>query len=145
MSMLLEDIRRDIVELHAFFVGWFNGTVAQEELTPRFLSRLDPDFVFISPEGRVMGVEDLAAAFQTGFGTNTAFKIQIRDVALRREIGNTVLVTYTEWQIGAKASAQANNARVTTALMEKGSPFRWLHMQETWLPEEVRAASPFDF
>jgi len=145
MSILLEDVRREIVELHAFFVGWFNGTVAREELQPRFLSRFDPDVIFIAPEGCIMGADDLSAGFQKGFATNSGFKIQIRDVALRREFGDTVLATYTEWQIGATTSAQVNNARVTTVLMKKGPPFQWLHIQETWLPEELRAADPFDF
>ena len=145
MSMLLEDVRREIVELHAFFVGWFNGTVAREELQPRFLSRLDPDVIFIAPEGRIMGADDLSTGFHKGFATNSEFKIQIRDVALRHEVGDTVLATYTEWQIGATTLTQANNARVTTVLMKKGSPFLWLHVQETWLPERIRAADPFDF
>ncbi|MEM9438919.1 MAG: hypothetical protein AAGA73_00580 [Pseudomonadota bacterium] len=102
MSVFLEDVRREIVDLHAFFVGWFNGTVAREELQPRVLYRLNPDVIFISPEARMMGADDLSAGFQIGFAINSAFKIQIRDVALHREFEDTVLATYTESQIGAK-------------------------------------------
>ena len=145
MSTLLDNVRREIVELHEFFVGWFNGTVERDQLEPRFLSRLDKDVVFIPPEGHVMTSSGLKAGFEKGYGSNTRFKVQIRDVAIRRETGNAVLATYTEWQIGALTSAHANNARVTSVLMETGPPIKWLHIHETWLPKRLRAADPFDF
>lgn len=50
MSDLLEDVRREVIDLHDVFVAWFNGTVAPDLLERRFLSHLDPAFVFISPE-----------------------------------------------------------------------------------------------
>ena len=145
MSTRLDDVRREIVELHAFFVAWFHGAVARDQLEPRFLSRLDKDLMFIPPGGQMTGVGGLKAMFENGYGSNTGFNIQIRDVALRWEAGDTVLATYTEWQIGALTSQPANNARVTSALLKMGPPIKWLHIHETWLPEALRAADPFDF
>ena len=145
MNTLLEDVRREIVELHEFFSDWFNGNTNQDQLKPRFLSRLHSDFIFIPPEGVVLDADDISNAFAQGYGTNSDFKIQIRDVTIRHEMGNHILVTYTEWQAGAKLSGYENNARFTTVLMEKGKPFKWLHLQETWLPENVRRTGSFNF
>ena len=83
--------------------------------------------------------------FEQGYGTNAALKIQIRDVEIRRQIGSTVLVNYTEWQIGSNTPDRAPSGRLTSALIETGPPLKWLHIHETWLPEAIRAAGRFDF
>lgn len=137
-------VTKEIVNLHDFFTEWFNGTADREQLEPRFLSHLHEDVVFIPPEGHILTGPMLREGFDKGFGTNTEFRIQIRDVAIRHEIGDTVLATYTEWQIGATQSDHAN-ARVTSVLMNMKPELTWLHIQETWLPETVNAAGSFDF
>lgn len=141
----LEKVRKEIVDLHDFFVKWFNGTADRDQLEPQFLSQLHENVMFIPPEGHAISGKMLKEAFDRGYGSNTDFKIQIRDVAIQHEINNIVLATYTEWQIGATQSAQANNARITSVLMEMGTPVTWLHIQETWLPEAIRSAGSFDF
>ena len=141
----LETVTKEIVELHDFFTEWFNGTANRDQLEPLFLSRMHKDLMFISPEGQVMTVDMLKSGFDQGYGSNPEFRIAIRDVDVRCERGDLVLATYTEWQRGAARSASSNNARVTTVLMELGEPLTWLHVQETWLPEALRRAGPFDF
>ena len=141
----LGKVTKEIIDLHKFFTEWFNGTADSEQLEPRFLSHLHKNIQFIPPEGEVMTGDVLKEGFRRGYGSNPNFRIQIRDIDIRYERGNLVLVTYTEWQIGAAMSSKANNARVTTVLMEMTNPVTWLHIQETWLPEAVRAAGSFDF
>ncbi|MEO1554895.1 MAG: hypothetical protein AAFS01_00570 [Pseudomonadota bacterium] len=141
----LEAVTKEIVDLHDFFTEWFNGTVERDQLEPRFLSRLHDNLVFIPPEGRLMTGPMLKGGFDKGYGSNTNFRTQIRDIVVRHKDGDLVLATYTEWQTGATQSAMANNARVTTVLMELTAPVTWLHIQETWLPEAVRAAGSFNF
>lgn len=145
MSTLLDNVRSEIVDVHDFFVRWFNGTIARDQLEPRLLSRFDRDVTFISPDGQVLGYDALKKMFENGYGSNTGFRIEIRDVAVRQESDDAILATYTEWQAGAFASNLANNARITSAVLEPGPPFKWLHIHETWLPEEIRQAGPFDF
>lgn len=141
----LEIVTNEIVDLHDFFTEWFNGTADRDQLEPLFLSRMHKDLLFIPPEGQVMTADMLKAGFDRGYGSNPEFRIAIRDVDVRYERGDLVLATYTEWQRGAALSASSNNARLTTVLMELGEPVTWLHLQETWLPETVRAARSFDF
>lgn len=145
MDNLLNDIRREVVDLHAFFVRWFNGTVVREELVPCFLSHMIDEVVFISPDGDVLRREQLESGFSQAYGTNPDFKIEIRDVQILQKFGEIVLVNYTEWQKGAKASSQEQNARITSALIDTGAPFQWYHIHETWLPENIRKADPFAF
>lgn len=145
MTALLDNVRREVEELHVFFTEWFHGTADRSQLEARFISHLHPDMIVIPPEGVVLKPADLQASFEKAFGSNPDFRIQIRDVEVRIQSDDLVLVTYTEWQTGARRSASANNARISTALMQLGDPILWLHLQETWLPEEIRAADPFEF
>lgn len=140
----LETVTKEIVDLHDFFTQWFNGTVDRDQLEPQFLSRLDENVVFIPPEGHILTGGMLKGGFDQGYGSNKGFRIQIRDVIIRQEIGDLVLATYTEWQIGATQSEHAN-ARVTSVLVKMTSPITWLHIQETWLPDSIRDAGSFDF
>lgn len=141
----LEIVNEEIVALHDFFTEWFNGTVDRNLLEPRFLSRLHKDVQFIPPEGMVMTADAIREGFNRGYGTNLKFRSHIRDVDIRYFRGDLVLATYTEWQTGAALSDEANNARRTSVLIEMTNPITWLHIQETWLPEQERAARSFDF
>ncbi|WP_299590519.1 hypothetical protein [uncultured Tateyamaria sp.] len=136
----LELVAKEIVDLHDFFTEWFNGTAARDQLEPRFVSRLHKDVQFIPPEGHVVGGEALKEGIARGYGTNANFRSHIRDVNVRYERGDLVLATYTEFQTGAKVSAEARNARITTVLIEMNAPLTFLHIQETWLPASVRDA-----
>lgn len=145
MKALVDEVRSEVVELHDFFTAWFNGSADKEQLESRFISRLHPTMVLISPEGNVLHPKHLKISFEQAYGSNPNFRIQIRDVEVQHDLGSHVLATYTEWQTGAQNSDDANNARFTTVLMTKGEPMMWLHVQETWLPESARAAGSFDF
>jgi hypothetical protein len=145
MTELLDDVRKEIVNLHDFFVAWFNGTADRSQLDAEFVARMDPNVTFIPPEGITLSMAELVNGFQQAHGTNKEFRIEIRDVAIRHVVGNHILVTYTEWQRGAVMSSPSQNARQSSGLLTKNRPFRWLHIQETWMPEGVRAAGSFEF
>ncbi|MEO1017092.1 MAG: nuclear transport factor 2 family protein [Pseudomonadota bacterium] len=145
MSELANDVRNEIVDLHRFFVGWFNGTLRPQELDSFIAPRLDDQTFYVTPDGNRLERDDLIGMLRQTHGSNPAFRIEVRDVRIRRDYGDYVLATYTEWQKGARASAQSENARMTTVLLAKTQPIKWLHIHETWLPEAVRAAGSFDF
>lgn len=123
MSALVDDVRREVEELHVFFTAWFNGTAERSDLDARFISRIHPDLIFIPPEGTVLQAQHLRAGFEQAYGSNPDFRIQIRDVAVRFEASDQVLATYSEWQVGATMSAHPNNARFTSVLLRKADPF----------------------
>ncbi len=145
MPDLEASIRSEIEDLHVFFVDWFTGAAPKDQLETRFGAAMDTDVVFVSPDGARLGRADLMNGFASGYGANKDFRIAIRDVKVRREMGDLVLATYTEWQRGAARSGRAENGRFTTVLMTRDAPHRWLHVHETWLPEAEQAEPSYDF
>lgn len=144
MSELEASIREEIEDLHRFFVAWFSGTAPRSALEDRFVPAIDPGCFYVTPDCGRFDKAELVAMIGGAYGSNPDFRIEIRDVTIRRKFGDTVLATYTEWQRGAKRSA-AENARFTSVLMTKATPHRWLHIHETWLPEAEQAAGPYEF
>ena len=145
MSDLEQDLREEVELLHRFFVRWFNGTAAPAELAEIFLPRMDVETYFVSPDGYRLERDGLVAMFEDAHGSNPDFRIAVREVRLLREIGDTLLITYSEWQRGARASARSENGRITSALIRRDRPFKWLHIHETWLPEAEQASGDYDF
>lgn len=146
MSSSIEAMVREEVEaLHRFFVGWFSGALAPDAFESGFLARFDPDLVLVPPAGVLLRLEDIAAAVRGAHASNPAFRIAIRNVVVRRVADDVVLATYEEWQRNALASTPSDNGRLATVVFSKTEPLRWLHVHETWLPEPVAAAGPYDF
>lgn len=141
MSDLLQPLRYEIEEVHRFFVDWFNGTADRAALDLVFAPRLDNGFNIIAPDGTRTGYADLMAHFRGSHGVNSQIQIAIRDVEIRFELEHHVLATYSEWQTGAHAHDRSRNARISTLLVTRKQPFRWLHVHETWLPPDTLAAT----
>ena len=145
MSGLEDRVRREVEDLHAFFVGWFSGALAADVFEDAFLARFAPDLVFVPPAGRLLGRDDLAGAVRAGHDSNPDFRVRIRNVVLRRELPGFAIATYEEWQRNALASTPPDNGRLATVVFAVGERLRWCHIHETWLPADVMAAGPYDF
>ena len=143
--MIQERVRREVGELHEFFVGWFSGALPENAFEAGFSLRFSEDLVFIPPAGRLLGLSDLSTSVRSGYATNPDFRVRIRAVQVQRELDGFVLATYEEWQRNALASSPRDNGRLATVLFAVGERLRWLHIHETWLPPEVMAAGPYDF
>jgi hypothetical protein len=140
-------VREEIEALHRFFVTWFSGACANDpHLFERgVLHRLDEKFVLIPPAGKVLSREELADGIRAAHNSNPDFRIAVRNVHIRRTWDRHLLATYEEWQRNARASTPPDNGRVATVLFEAGDGLRWLHVHETWLPESMMQAGPYDF
>lgn len=145
MTRLQSRLRHEIVALHEFFVAWFTGAAAETraEFDARFTRRFDDRFVLIPPAGKLLSLEQIGASIFNAHGTNPDFAIEIHDVTVRWHAAGHVLATYEEWQRNARASTPPDNGRIATVLFaDDGATLRWLHIHETWLPDEVMAAGP---
>ena len=140
-----EQIRLEVERLHVFFVGWFNGTIAKDTFDSEFFDRMGEDIEYILPGGVRLGRDELGPAIRNEYGSNPDFRIAIGDVKVQRAFDDYVLATYVEWQRNAIASKPADNGRISTVLFKGPEPFTWLHIHETWLPEDIMVAGPFDF
>lgn len=145
------EVQSEIEALHDFFVGWFRGTISNDDDTFQagFARRFDPGFILIAPGGTVLPLATLTKAIRAGHGSNPEFRIAIRNVVLRRELGKHVVATYEEWQRNALNSTPSDNGRLSSALLERApvapGGFAWLHLHECWLPDDIIAAGPYDF
>ena len=101
--------------------------------------------MLIPPGGSLLALEGLASGVRQAHGANPKFRIAIRNVTVHREMGGYVLATYEEWQRNALASSPPENARIATVLFESVERLRWLHVHETWMPEKIARAGPYDF
>jgi hypothetical protein len=141
----METVKKEIEALHEFFVGWFSGELDESEFDAGFLARFDPDFHLIPPAGIVLDRDGIAAGIREGYATNPGFRIAIRNVRILRRFDGHTLAMYEEWQRNALASEPPENARLATVLFSDTQPLQWLHVHETWMPDEVMAAGPYDF
>ena len=145
MQQLEDAVRKEIEDVHDFFVGWFSGTIAEEELNTYFAPRMHEDMHIISPRGDIMDRASLLDVFRKIYGSNPEVRIAIRNVRVKHKSDTHVLVTYEEWQRNG-LSAESGTGRLSSALLlTKTKPFQWLHVQETWLPEEITKLGPYDF
>lgn len=138
-------VRNEIEALHEFFVGWFSGALPESTFQDHFLARFAPDFLLIPPGGSTLALGGLASGVRRAHASNPDFRIAIRNVVVRRKFDEHIVATYEEWQRNALASTPPDNGRVATVLFRRGSPLCWLHIHETWLPEAMMSAGPYDF
>jgi len=141
-SSIEERIRQEIEDLHAFLQEWFRGDLPQDRFQPLFMDRFATDFILIPPAGTALSLDELATAVRRGHGSNPAFRIGIRNVAIRQVLGRHVLATYEEWQQHAQASSPAENARIASVLLAMSTPLKWLHLHETRLPDTDPGYAP---
>jgi hypothetical protein len=130
---------REITELHAFFVRWYQGRADRHEFE-RVERALRGSFELVSPEGVVSDRETVLAGIREQYDSRAGFDIEIRNVEPIDVDGDRALVRYEEWQSG---STDGETGRHSTALFAPpettdGDPeirpaARWLHLQETWL------------
>lgn len=138
-------VRTDVEALHKFFVGWFSGALSASAFDTEFLPRFSPDFHLVPPAGTLMNLEQLTEAIRSTHDTNPEFRIAIRNVTIRAQFDGHILATYEEWQRNALASQPRDNGRLATVVLRDTRPLQWLHVHETWLPQDIMEAGPYDF
>jgi len=146
-----ESVAREIAGLHKALALWLSGRCPRDGqfFQREFRDRFHDDFYNVQPAGRVASRAGLLDALDNGYGRSPEFDIRIRNVVARQNMGNGayVLATCEEYQTGAKNSARANNARLSTVLFESVAEGRliWRAIHETWLPDNNHAAENFQF
>lgn len=137
-EMMNERLRSEIEHVHAFIAAWFRGEVAQDDalFNAQLAARLDFALVNIQPSGQVLTRAELVNGIHSGYGGNPNFSIEIDDVVVRFARNDVALVTYVEFQRGAKNTVPADNRRVSSVMfrgVQEGEAPVWLHIHETGL------------
>ena len=134
-------VREEIDDLHRFFQEWFLGVRPETDAEfARVEGALTDSFALVSPDGTLLEREALLARLKRAHGKRAgeSFRIWVRAVRLRDEVGPRLLVSYEEWQ----ETDDGVNARQSTAWFAvtpgegvRRDRLRWVHVHETWLPD----------
>ncbi len=149
---LLDKLHREFADFHEFINEWFTGSCPQDDalFEDRHVHHLASDFQIILPDGSVIDRAPFIVYLRGLYGSNPAFKKQIRNIELRAgEPAGCRLVNYQEWQRGAANTRPANHGRMVSAVLQTrqddANRLEWLQIHETMLPPEIISAEPFDF
>ncbi len=99
--MEIEKYKKEIEELHRFFVEWYTGILKNsEEHFSRFKDVMAGTVHFVGTDGSVADKNDLLNWIKqawAGYATGE-FNIKIKEFKLMHETKETALVSYQEWQ-----------------------------------------------
>jgi hypothetical protein len=133
-------VREEIDDLHRFFQEWFLGERPGTDAEfARVEQALEDSFALVSPNGTLLEREALLDRLKSSHGKRAgeSFRIWVRAVRLRDEIGPRLLVSYEEWQEtddGVTARQSTAWFAVTPGETVERERLRWVHVHETWLP-----------
>ncbi len=131
-SALLAHGQREISELHRFFQDWYRGVPARG--FERFEQALDPDFVIILPDARVLSRDQIVQAVRAQRGSDPEAVLEIRNVALRSAQSTVSIFSYEEWQGRGGGPLQGRLSSVVFVRDARApNGLRWLHVHETAL------------
>ena len=144
-STSIQDVcQAEIVRLHRFFVDWYHGRLPPtDEAWTVLTDALAPAFELIAPSGHVLAREPLLSALRGRHASHDSeggFRIWIRGFDCRHVDERTVVATYEEWQ----HLDGEDRGRLSTVVFQRvpanSTTLRWLHVHETWLPQEPAEA-----
>jgi hypothetical protein len=96
---ILDDTRREVEELHAFFERWY---AAPGDLDlKRVSSVLAPEFELHSPSGERLGKERLLRELEAERGAFPELGISVHDIEVSASSDGTVRAQYTEIHLDA--------------------------------------------
>jgi len=141
---LTERARREVVELHDFFMAWFRPVTAETAALDleRCAAALAPDFRQIAPDGKVYPRDMLLQRLLAARGCRPAgFTIEVEDIRPIWQNDAGILLDYVERQYCREPSkagaASGETRRRATAFftLSTAAPngVVWRHLQETWL------------
>ncbi len=135
---MLPQAEREIEQLHAFFEGWFRGSLpATPQAFARFADVLDRDFVITTPDGARFERDPLLERLRSAHGgRGESLRIWVQDVRVLERDGDEWVVEYEEWQQEGE-SAPKGRRSVARFRAEDRAPqgLVWLSVHETWLPQ----------
>ena len=129
---MIDDVKREIEELHQFFQEWFTATLPNTDSAFARAGVLGADFRMVVPNGALVERGPVLAQLRAAYGKQPGIRIWVEHVTVHQAQGDLLLATYDEVQ---SVSGQ-NSTRVSTVLFAKDAStpngLRWLHVHETW-------------
>ena len=99
--MILDNYKKEVEELHRFFVSWYTGALKNsDDQFCRFKDVMDDGVHFVGPDGSIADRNDLFNWIRESWASYSKgeFGIKIKNLKLLHETKESGLVTYEEWQ-----------------------------------------------
>lgn len=126
----------EIDELHAFFEGYFLGTLPADDVS-RFAGVLDEGFTIVGPDGSVSDRATTIDMVGQGHAHATDMTIRCLDHRLLFDDGATLVASYVErhaWTDGRENERLSTVVFAPDPAMPNG--LRWIRVHETWTLHE---------
>lgn len=122
-----------VVALHRTIEAWLTGRAAREpEVFATFADAHASGFTMVTPDGVLLGRDELLAGFEAAHGSAPGLTVRITDVTVLRSGAGSVAATYLEHQDGSSGSS----TRRATVLFDRdeaaATGLRSRHLHETW-------------
>ena len=129
--------RREIEELHDFFVSWYSGECDTGDFE-RVEAVIAPGFAMVTPDGNQVERDAVLGMVRDGRDQyeHGGFEIDVRNVEVVANADDYAVARYEEWQ----TSSDEFHGRISTVLFrsdpEAPNGLVWLTLHETWLDGE---------
>lgn len=125
MSELTEQASHSVIVLHEIITDVFNGDGSK---IPQLLGHFAPEFTMITPAGKTLSLDEVAALFARLSGERKGVVITIERCQLIAQFGQQAVIQYHELQ----QQGDHCTDRVSLAVIDCAcNPPRWHYLQET--------------
>ena len=129
----------EVVDLHRFFVDWFDRRRCDKADFSRFENVMGEGFSMVVPSGQLLDRDAVLAHVRASRATfDGDFAISIEDIRPGWQAGDVIVLTYVESQQRASKASRRRSSAVFTVNSSAPNGVEWRHLHETWLqvPED---------
>lgn len=125
----------EVMELHKFFEGWYNGSTARsDDNFSRLANVLADDFQLITATGFTVNKTLLITLMKGGYGTKQDLNMRIEKISPRAQGENLCVLTYEEYGNAEGGLKKILVSAVLRRAPEKRNGLEWLHVHEVNVP-----------
>jgi len=133
-TSLLSRASAEVVDLHRFFVDWFDKRRCDTADFSRFERVMGEDFSMVVPSGQLLDRAAVLGHVKASRGTfDGDFAISIEDIRPAWQSGDVIVLTYVEAQQRAGQASRRRSSTIFTANSSAPNGVEWRHLHETWL------------
>jgi len=133
-ASLLSRASAEVVDLHRFFVDWFDKQCADKADFSRFESVMGKGFTMVVPSGQLLDRDAVLGYVRASRATlDGDFAIAIEDIRPAWQAGDVIVLTYVEAQQRAGQASRRRSSAVFTTNSSAPNGVEWRHLHETWL------------
>ena len=124
----------EVIDLHRFFVDWFDTARADRVDFSRFERVMGDSFEMIAPDGQILDREAVIDHVRASRAScDDGFAISIEDIRPGWQDADTIVVLYIEAQLRAGKHSRRQSSAVFTTSSSAPNGVEWRHLHETWL------------